>query len=456
MNSMKPKVIILVAALLTAICMATYGQNQKYEQYKLKNGLQVTLIEYGSIDATGISLFVNAGIKNEIPGRQGIAELTAQAVLFGSNKYDRLKQTDLLYTMGTDISSYSNDNFTKISAIFLNRDLETGFDIFAAAVRQPVFPDADVRQSISEYGQFNKSSKMDINVLAERFSKLFVYGASNPLGRNPYPAQMEKIKTTEIKEFYDFNYTPKNSRIVICGKLDKEKVKKLVETYFSDWQAAYGENNQVSLEPPIFNNREYGFVNRDSATQAYLCWIKKAPEANDKDALPFQVATQVFNKILFDEIREKGGKTYNISMGYDDVSLGRIYSIETQTRCEESFNTVTDVDNVLNNFCTKGITAGEFALAKLSMKNEFKSANSPTGISGFYNPLVYTDIGKRANYLAGLEALPLETVNKIIKKYFNPDSYKLMIAGSESGLRESLDKFKNLKRFPNNAIEVDQ
>ena len=67
------------------------GQTLNYEQYNLKNGLQVTLIDYGAIDATSINVFVNVGKKNETPGNQGISEFTAEALTFGNSKYTKIQ-----------------------------------------------------------------------------------------------------------------------------------------------------------------------------------------------------------------------------------------------------------------------------------------------------------------------------------------------------------------------------
>jgi predicted Zn-dependent peptidase len=219
------------------------GQTLSYEQYKLKNGLQVTLIDYGAVDATAINVYVNVGKKNETPGNQGISSFTAQALTLGNSKYTKIQMHDTLYPMATDISAGASETFTRVSATFLNKYLDKGMDVFAATIRQPTFLEAEVKQMISEFVQYNKPTKMDISELAGHFADFFTFGVSNPLGRNTYPAQVSKLTSKGLKEFYDFNYTPKNTQIVIAGKLDKEKIKKLIDTYFGNWQSVYGENN---------------------------------------------------------------------------------------------------------------------------------------------------------------------------------------------------------------------
>ena len=297
---------------------------------------------------------------------------------------------------------------------------------------------------------------MDIGTLASRFSNLFVFGASNPLGRNSYPNQVMKITSKDIKEFYDFNYTPKNTRLVFCGKLDKAKIKTLVDFYFGDWQTVYGENNQVNIENPSFKGREFAFVNRDDATQVCLYWTKKAPGFGDKDLLAFKIAQNVFNKKLFEEVREKLGKTYGINMSFSETQNKKVYNIGTQTRSAEMYNTIIAVDKVLEDFYNNGISEKEFKNSCLKIKNSYLSISSPDGICGFYNYLCYPDVAKRMNIINELEAQSIENINKVIKKYFNSESYKLMIAGNEKDLKDQLAKLKGLQKFESNAIEIDQ
>jgi zinc protease len=456
-TKMKKSVKYFAIIILSWILNYTLsGQTLNYEQYDLKNGLQVTLIDYGTVDATTINVFVNVGKKNETPGNQGISGFTAEALTFGSSKYTKIQMHDTLYPMSANISAGANENYTRISATFLNSDLDKGMDVFASTIRNPTFPEVEVKQMIDEFVQYNNPLKMDISELAQRFGDYFTFGLANPLGLNTYAAQVSKLTSKSIKEFYDFNYTPKNTRIIIAGKLDKIKVKKLIETYFGNWVSVYGENNQVSLESPSFKGKEYAFVNRDSATQACLLWIKKAPTPADKDLTAFKVAEGVFNFRLFNEVRNKLGKTYGIYMSYSEKQNNGIYSVSTQTRSKEMTNTLLAFEKTLSDFYSKGVTETELKQTVTRLKNEYLSVNEPASIIDYFNPLVYPDIKKRMTFLTDMDALTIEIVNKAIKKYFNPDTYKMVIAGNETELSTQLTKLKGLQKFKNNVIESDK
>jgi predicted Zn-dependent peptidase len=155
-------------------------------------------------------------------------------------------------------------------------------------------------------------------------------------------------------------------------------------------------------------------------------------------------------------VREKLGKTYGMYMGYNERANNCIYTVSTSTRSEQMNTTLEAFDKTIADFYSKGITENELKLTKTKMKNEYLAVNNPGSIIEFYNPLVFPDIKKRMNSFAEIDALTLETVNKVIKKYYTPDSYKLIIAGSEKDLSTQLAAIKGLQKFANNIIEADQ
>ncbi|TND08634.1 MAG: peptidase M16 domain-containing protein [Bacteroidetes bacterium] len=442
-----------------AILAHTFANAQFFpqtERYKLKNGLEVIFADYGELPVTSLAFFVNTGKKSETPGQQGLAAITANGLLLGSAKYSQTQLDHKLYTMGSSIGASSNDNFSTVSGRFLNRDIAQGMELMAEAILHPAFP----QQEISEYMRFqlaqNKPAKMDITQLADVYSDYFVFGTANPLGRYFYETQLNKITVAQIKEFWQFNYTPKNTKLVVTGKPDREQVKKLIEQYFGPWEAAYGEVNGSEYETAPIKSKEYAFVNKEGVTQACLAWTKRAPAADSKDLVAFDLANHVFGKLLMDVIREKEGKTYGIYSSFSEQQDTKVFRVQTQVRNEVMYTTIESFDRVLQDFFTKGVDEASLKKMKTMMRTELTGLEEPGSMASAINPWVYRDYEKRKTYLDELNKLDLATVNKAVKKYFTPDSYKLVVAGDEKALAGQLAKVKELQRIDLKAIEVDQ
>lgn len=445
----------LIFILIMAFNIKAFSQEiPTLETYTLKNGLKIYLMQYGKIPAINIRFVINTGEKNEAPGQQGYCGITANMVLRGNSKYTQEQQNDLAFKLGGALNASDGKDYTTISADFLTKDFDTGMDLFSSAILHPLFNKEKLDQEISQIIDYNNPNKMDISDLADIYSDLGLYGTSNPLGRNYYKAQLQLITPEKIKDFHAFNYTPKNSSIVICGNFNAADVKSIVEKYFGSWQSTYGEVNGVSLDFPQIKKKEIAFVNRRGATQCALQWNKIAPAVKDKDLLAFRVANQIFGRILFKEIREKGGKTYGIGSRHQPSQFSNLFIITCSVRSDEMLNTINLFDKTLSNFNTMAVTQEDFDIAITSLKIGAVSSEMPGSISSIYNPIVY-DFNRRKNYLNDLAAIKIEEVQKMIKKYFTPDIYKLILAGDESVVIDQLNKIKGLVRYFPMDLEKD-
>lgn len=446
---------LTLAATVTAAC----AQNNFFpaeESYKLKNGLEVIFADYGELPVTSFAFFINVGKKNETPGQQGLADLTANALLLGNEKYTQIDFDNQLFKMGAAINASSNDNFTTVSGQFLNTDVDKGLDLLAQTLLHPTFPKTEIDQQIGYALSTNKPSKMDITQMAGIYSDLTVYGSTHPLGRHFYETQMRKITPAVMKEFWSFNYTPKNTKLVVTGKPDRANVKKLIEQYFGSWTAAFGEVNGSEYEIPAIKTKTYTFVNKPGVTQACLAWTKRAPAAGSKDVLPFEVANRIFGKQLMDVIREKEGKTYGIYSSYNEMLNSQTYRVQTSVRNEVAYATVESFDRVLNDFYTKGVTESQLKKMKTMIRAELVGIEDPGSMAASINPWVYRDYNKRKMYLDELDKLDLATVNKAVKKYFTADAYKLVIAGDDAVIGSQFTRLPGLQKMDVKAIEVDQ
>lgn len=425
-----------------------------YETFTLKNGLKVYLLQYGKIPAINVKLVLNTGKVNETPGQQNYSELVSSAILFGNAKYDIEAQSNKAFSLGTAFSTSNTNDNTAVEINILSKDLDAGLDLISAAVLSPTFPKEKIELMVSQVIDFNSPAKMDITRLADVFSNYSIYGMQNPLGRYFYKAQLQKVTPQIIKEYYDFNYTPKNANLIITGSFDAATIKPIVEKYFGTWKSAYGSASSVSLESPSIKKREISFVNRSNATQCALQWNKTAPAINDKDALAFHIVNNIFNEVLFKEIREKGGKTYGIGSEYKAGKFSNLYSVVCSVRSSELFNTIELFDKTLADFYNKPIAEEVFKDAVYKYSVNINRMESPESIAAFYNPLIY-NFEKRKNILNDLKALTLEDINKAVKKYYTPSIYKLLVAGDETKVSEQLQKIKGYKKILTSDIEKD-
>jgi zinc protease len=450
------RLLFLLTPLFSiAAALSAQSKSLPIEEFKLKNGMEVKMITFGTIPVVSIAAYINVGKKTETPGLQYLAKTTSEAVLLGTEKYSRTQLDNLLTTLGASIKTSCNDNYTEFNMHFLEKDANASLDLFSSILLKPLFPAEEIKEQIGQILDYNNPYKMDINDICRMFSDYVVFGTAHPLGRHFYASQLKKVTPAQIREFYQFNYTPKNTKLVLAGNFDKHKMKEQLEALFGSWNASLGENNGSAYEVQDITKKEYFFVNKKRATQTSLRWNKKAPDAGSKDAIPFHLANEALNVLLFDEIRAKEGKTYGIRCSWNEDENSGVYAVSTQVRNEVAYETTVSFDRVLKQFYDTGVTQAQIDKAKASLRNSRLSAENPLSIIAFYNPILYKDIAKRNEYLNILAAISLDQVNRVIKKYFSPVSYKLVMVGDETTLEPQLVKISGLVRLPLNSIEKD-
>jgi hypothetical protein len=79
---------------------------------------------------------------------------------------------------------------------------------------------------------------------------------------------------------------------------------------------------------------------------------------------------------------------------------------------------------------------------------------SPDEVISFFNPIIYSKPAVRNTYLTVVDAVLLEDVNRIIKKYYTPENYKLMISGDETALEKQLLELKPMRTFTLKDLEM--
>ena len=422
------------------------------ETFTLKNGLKVYMIKYGKIEAVHLELSVNCGKKNEVPGQQGFNNMVSSLLLKGNTKYTEEVQNDKAFAIGCELTGGAGFDRTTLSANVLTKNVETAIDLMSAAMRFPKFEKDKLDQLVAYQTSYNSPAKMDIAAQAARYSNCVVHGTANPLGRTTNKNQLKQITVQQLKDFHAFNFTPKNTGLLICGNFDPNQIKSLLEKYFGDWESVYGEVNGVMLERPVIKKKELFFVNRTGANQCALRWNKIGPSVKDKDYLAFTIANQIFSQVLFREIREIGGKTYGISSFLQPSSFSNVLSIACSVRSEEMANTIALFDKTLREFVQGNFTKDEFDNEITRFKTDQFLNEHPEELANFYNPIAY-DFKTRVKMVSDINTLTMEDVKKAIKKYYTPDIYKLVIAGDETRVEAQLKNIQNVKKLSATDLE---
>jgi hypothetical protein len=104
------------------------------------------------------------------------------------------------------------------------------------------------------------------------------------------------------------------------------------------------------------------------------------------------------------------------------------------------------MDSALYHFHQFKLTEADLEATIKKFRNNALQLNTSDKLLAFYDPLAY-NFYRRINYSAELSAIKLQDIQTVVKKYFKPEAYKLIIVGKEDWLVGQLDTLKHTTRY---------
>jgi len=152
----------------------------------------------------------------------------------------------------------------------------------------------------------------------------------------------------------------------------------------------------------------------------------------------------IFSGRLMQNLREKKAYTYGARSNISTDKLIGNFNAFASVRNEVTDSAVTEFIYELDRIVKEPVTAADLSLAKNSMTGNFgRSLESPQTIANFalntyrYNlPKDYYN-----NYLKNLEAVSINDVQEMAKKYIRPENCNIVVVGNKDNVADKLKKF---------------
>lgn len=207
----------------------------RFSKFILKNGLTVILQPDHTTPLVNVNLLYRVGAKDENPELTGFAHLFEHLMFGGTAEvpdYDKIVQM-----IGGENNAFTNNDFTNYYLSLPAPNLETA-----------LWLEADRMRNLA----INQHS-LDIQkaVVIEEFKQRYLnqpYGdvwlLLRPLAYKLHPYQwptigkdithIEHAALTQVREFYDRFYQPKNTILTVTGNFNPVTTQKLIRNYFKD------------------------------------------------------------------------------------------------------------------------------------------------------------------------------------------------------------------------------
>ncbi len=427
-----------VAKYLPPIDSSTQSKPQELpEQIRLSNGMRVLLLRDTSTPTVTLSGYIRAGTEFDSEAKAGLASLTADNIMNGTQTRTALEIAKALEEQGASLSFNANREGVSIQGDSLAADLPVLLQTFGDVVKNATFP-SDQLELSRKQSLTGLKVKMDTpGHVAIRTFQQTVYPESHPFHAFPTAESLQRITREDVVNFYQKYYQPDRTVLSLVGNFDPAKVRSLLETQLASWkdtqEASVPNYPQVSLpKSTVELNPVLPGKTQAITLLGYQGIDRKDPRYYAALVLNQIIGGDTLSSRLGTEIRDRQGLTYGVYSYFQAGLHAGPFLIQMQTSPEDTPKAIASTIALLNDIQENGVTSSEVATAKRSLTSEYpvELADPNSLAQTILNNEVYgLGTEELRQFVSQIDAVTVEQVNQAAKELLHPEHLVVVTAG---------------------------
>ncbi len=271
---------------------------------------------------------VSGSIRNnpqvqEPKGQDGIADITASLLQYGTTTYSRLA-----YAAQLDKIAATTNTGTSFSLSVLADHFDRGMQLLADEELHPALDAADFAIVKHQELQGVTDAAKSPDHLADVALSDALYPLGDPMRRFATPASVGSISLGDVDAWYKDTYRPDLTTIVIVGDITPAAARAAVEKYFGGWTAT-GPTPTVLPGPVALNGPGTVHVPATGRVQSSVRLVesidlmRKDPDWANLEVANTALTGGFYSSLLYHDLREVHGYAYAIG---STIAAGRVRS----------------------------------------------------------------------------------------------------------------------------------
>ncbi len=412
-------------------------------QFKMKNGLTVMIVENHKLPRASASLSIDNPPIVE-GNKAGVSALTGSLLGKGTSTIDK----DAFFEEVDYLGARINFGSQSANASSLSRYFDRVLELMALGALDPQFNDTEFKKEQDLLIEGIRSDEKSVTAAARRVEGVLAYGSDHPFGEFISEESIKNISLEDVKQFYKNYFKPNNAYLVVIGDVDTKAMAKKIKKLFKNWKKGTVPTATFST-PQNSDQTSINFIDMPNAVQSEVV-VQNVVDLKMKD--PDYFSALMANKILggggearlFLNLREDKGYTYGSysSVGNNKYTSAR-FRATASVRNAVTDSSVVELLSEIERIRTTEVTDEELANAKAKYVGDFVLAlEQPSTIARYALNIETEGLPKDyyKTYLAKINALTKEDVQRAAHKYFAVDNAKVVVTGKGSEVLENLEK----------------
>ncbi|MGH8639402.1 MAG: M16 family metallopeptidase, partial [Burkholderiales bacterium] len=206
------------------------------KRFTLDNGLEVALVQWGTMPKVRVTLSVRTGNAFEKDNEVWLADLTGDLMREGTTTRTAAQISEQAARMGGSLTIGVGPDTTTILGDVLSEHGQQFTELVADVVRNPKFPESELPRLKADMLRNLAVSLSQPQQIALQKFRTVMYG-DHPYGRVFPTEEMIKAYTlAQVQQFYNATYGAGRTRLYVVGRFDSAAVEAAIKKSFGGWE----------------------------------------------------------------------------------------------------------------------------------------------------------------------------------------------------------------------------
>ena len=401
------------------------SKNENTTEYLLENGATLIITQNTANDIIAMEMASRGG--NNLEKIAGIASVTADVMLKGTQKYKNQELSLLLEENGIRLSPSSRGDSFSLATKFTKNEKEQALDIFEEVAKNASIDVFDVEKVKADKLYAIKTSKNtpDSFVFDEFKTALWQgtpYGNTGKVLEKTIPT----IQRSDILDFYKNLFSAQNVVITINGNVDEQEfINYFSKLLHNDGTQKINLKDFATKYNSLQKNKVVKIKKDTQATWLVYGWLTDGV-SNVKDWASLQLIDSILgsgmSSRLFSQLRDEQGLAYQVGSSYSaNVNKG-VFVLYIATNPNTAQNAKDGMFNEIRRLKTEFVTDKELKEAKdkllgnfvISMETNMDKASVVNSLEISGRDYTFVD-----EYPEIINSITVQDIIKTANKYFS-------------------------------------
>ncbi len=419
------------------------------QRAKLKNGLNVVLLERHTTPIVNVALAVDAGSSSDTPEKAGVATLALDLMDEGTKTRDAFQIEKELDLLGANLSTGNSPDMSFVRLQATTESLRPSLAVMADVVLNPSFPaDQFLIQKQRRLVQIGQE-KANPNALAQRILPAVIYGANHAYGKpaSGFEKTVETISREDLMKWHADWFKPGSASVVVTGDTTLDKVMPALEETLGNWTQGNAPRKNLGTVAKTPGGKIY-LIDKPNAPQSTIVAAHVSEQSGQAEDLALEPVMQNFGGMatsrLNRNLRLDKHWSYGANGQLTTVRGQRTFVVVAPVQTDKTKESIVEVTREINNVAGARPVGGE----------EFTSImrNMTSRLAGRFETISALESAAIAqinlnlpadywtNYSKNLRSLEESQLDAAAKKFIRPGEIVWIVIGDlskiESGIRE--------------------